>query len=57
MCRRVEALSAEVQIGETRVQDLRAQRDALMAKLEAFSGFLEDFTQTLEKMKQMAGDE
>ena len=29
----------------------------VMAKLEAFSGFLEEFAQTLEKVKQMAGDE
>jgi AbrB family looped-hinge helix DNA binding protein len=29
----------------------------VMAKLEAFSGFLEDFAQTLEKVKKMAGDE
>ena len=29
----------------------------VMAKLEAFSGFLEEFTQTLERVKQMAGDE
>jgi AbrB family looped-hinge helix DNA binding protein len=29
----------------------------VMAKLEAFSGFLEDFAQTLEKVRQMAGEE
>jgi len=33
MRRRAERLSAEIEIGETQLQDLRAQRDALMAKL------------------------
>jgi hypothetical protein len=32
MHRRAEHLSAEIEIGETKLQDLRAQRDALMAK-------------------------
>lgn len=29
----------------------------VLAKLDAFSGFVEDFQQTLEKVKQMAGEE
>ena len=33
MARRAESLAAEIQIGETKLQDLRTQRDALMAKL------------------------
>ena len=29
----------------------------VMTKLEAFSGFVEEFSQTLEKVKQMAGED
>ena len=29
----------------------------VMAKIDAFSGFLEEFAQTLEKVKKMAGEE
>jgi len=33
MLRRAEQMSAEIQIGETKLQDLRAQRDAILTKL------------------------